>query len=160
MIWRVQFREIFGWLPQCLRLNRFRRRRHHLSASLGCLSSLRERLACESEAQQNAHTAYLLSSLEDAEFQVLLLELRYPPIRYSLHKNPQRPRIRVSSPDAAAQSIHHDPSANREDGEAWTASDERRRGTGATDEPQETSSANRSLRWAIHSSTGYSAKFE
>jgi hypothetical protein len=153
MTWTAQLREIFGRLPQCLRLA-FRRRRDHSSSSGGCLSSPGDRLACESETQPNAPTAYFLSSLEHAEFQILLLELRYPPIRYALHQCPQRPRIRVASPNADTQSIHHDPSANREDGEAGTLGDDRRKAPSATDEPKQTSSANRSLRWAIPSRTG------
>jgi hypothetical protein len=143
MIWTAQFRGIFGWLPQCLQLNRSRRRRQHSSSSGGCLSSPRDRLACESAAGQDAPTACLFSALEDAEFQILLRELRYPPIRYALHQCAQRPGIRVSSPDAAAQPIHHDASANREDGEAATLGDDRRKSTSVTDEPEETSSANR-----------------
>jgi hypothetical protein len=105
MIWTAQFRGIFGWLSQFLQLNRSRRRRHHSSSSGGCLSSPRDRLAGESEAQQDAPTAYLFSSLEDAEFQILLRELHYPRIRYALHQRPQRPGIRMSRPDANAQSI-------------------------------------------------------
>lgn len=89
MTWTVQFRGIFGWLAQCLQLNCFRQRRHCSSSSPGCLSSPRDRLACEGEAQQNAPTAYLLSSLEDAEFQILLCELRYPPIRYVALSRPR-----------------------------------------------------------------------
>jgi hypothetical protein len=117
MIWATQFRGIFGWLPRCLQLNRSRGRRRHSRSSRGCLFSPRDRLGFEIEAQHNPPPAYLLFSLEDAEFQIRLCELRYPPIRYALHECPQRRGIRTSSPDVVAQSIHHDASANREEEE-------------------------------------------